>query len=159
MSRSLTIKNIKTLIEDFCGQHLQINEVLKGDIFEIDLKKYVSGSYFIWDVVAINPTGENGLNYTIDLFVCDNVTDINNESNIVSVQNECSLICLDFAAYLQNYNAQTWQDEDKNIIARLEGNWNITPFEKRFDSLYGGASMSLTIGSYFSYQRCKIPTN
>lgn len=157
MSRNLTIKNIVSIIEAFAQEHLQINKVLKGNIFDIDLEKYVSGVYFIWDITAMNGTGTNGLTYSLDIFVADNVSDINTYSNEVSVQNECTLIAQDFLAVLRNYNATNYKSVDKDLMFDLADGWSLVPFKERFDSMYAGTSLSLNITTGFSYNRCVIP--
>ena len=157
MSKSLTIKNLKTLCETFAAEHELINHQLKGNIFEIDLTKAPDGVTFLWEVTNMTGAGFGGLTYSLDVFVFDNVTDINNESNIVSVQNECSLIALDFLAYVRYLNKSSYADKD--LTTALGANWSITPFEKRFDSLYGGCGLDMTIETYYAYERCIIPLN
>ena len=137
------------------SEHPQINTILKGNIFDVDLTKDVSGAYLIYDVVNITPNGFNGIDYTLDLFLCDNVTEINNNSNEVSVQNECCLIALDIMSIMENYNKATYTDKD--ISLALNKNWSIQPFKERFDSLYAGAAINMSLSSSYGYARCKIP--
>lgn len=157
MSKSLTIKNLQTMCETFATEHVLINHVLKGNIFQVDLTKAPDGVTFLWEVTNMTGAGFGGLSYSLDVFVFDNVTDINNESNVVSVQNECSLIALDFLANVRNLNKSSWADKD--LVSELGANWSITPFEKRFDSLYAGCGLDMTIETYYAYQRCTIPIN
>lgn len=138
------------------SEHPQINTILKGNIFDVDLTKDVSGVYLIYDVVNITPNGFNGIDYTLDMFLCDNVTEINNNSNEVSVQNECCLIALDIMSIMENYNKASYSDKD--LALSLNKNWSIQPFKERFDSLYAGAAINMTISSAYGYARCKIPT-
>lgn len=138
------------------SEHPQINTILKGNIFDVDLTKDVSGVYLIYDVVNITPQGFTGIDYTLDLFLCDNVTEINNNSNEVSVQNECCLIALDIMSIMENYNKASYSDKD--LALALNKNWSIQPFKERFDSLYAGAAINMTISSAYGYARCKIPT-
>lgn len=137
------------------SEHPQINTILKGNIFDVDLTKDVSGVYLIYDVVNITPNGFNGIDYTLDVFLCDNVTEINNNSNEVSVQNECCLIALDIMSIMENYNKATYTDKD--ISLALNKNWSIQPFKERFDSLYAGAAINLSLSSSYGYARCKVP--
>ena len=104
MFKSLTIKNAQTIMEQIASEHPQINTILKGNIWDVDLTKDVTGSYLIYDITNIAPNGFNGIDYSLDLFICDNVTEINTESNEVSVQNECCLIALDIMSIFENYN-------------------------------------------------------
>ena len=88
--------------------------------------------------------------------MCDNVTEINTETNEVSVQNECCLIALDIMSIFENYNKTSWAD--LNVALVLNKNWSIQPFTERFDSLYSGAAISMSVSSAYGYARCTIPT-
>lgn len=156
MSKSLTIKNVKGIMEVIKAEHPQINTILKGSIFDVDLTKDVSGVYLIYDVVNIAPNGFNGIDFSIDIFLCDNVTEINTSSNEVDVQSECTLIALDIMSIMENYNKASYSDKD--LALALNKNWSIQPFKERFDSLYAGAAINMTISSAYGYARCKIPT-
>jgi hypothetical protein len=142
-------------MEGIATEHPQINTVLKGNIFDIDLTKTPSGGYLIYDVVSISPNGFNGIDYALDMFLCYNVTELNTESNEVSVQNECSLIALDIMSIFENYNKTSWADKDLNLV--LNKTWSIQPFTQRFDSLYSGAAINMSLSTGYGYSRCKIP--
>lgn len=142
-------------MEGIKNEHPQINTILKGNIFDVDLTKNVTGSYLIYDVTSISPNGYNGIDYALDIFLCDNVTEINTESNEVSVQNECCLIALDIMSIFENYNKASYADKDLALV--LNKNWSIQPFTERFDSLYAGAAISMSLSSAWGYARCKVP--
>ena len=154
--KTLTIKNIESIMEGIASEHLQINTVLKGNIWDVDLTKDVTGVYLIYEVTNISPNGFNGIDYSIDIFLCDNVTEINTATNEVSVQNECSLIALDIMSIFENYNKTSWADKDLNLV--LNKTWSIQPFTERFDSLYSGAAVNLSLSTSYGYARCTIPT-
>jgi len=154
--KNLTLTNIKTIMEKFATDHLQINAVLRGDFLDIDRTKNPSGVYLVYDIVGINPAGDSGITYAVDVLICENVTEINNDSNSLYAQNESMFIGLDLLAVWQNYNAVSWTD--KNIIVELEKNWGMQPFEQRFDSLYSGIQMNLNLTTGYSYARCVVPT-
>ena len=142
-------------MEGIATEHPQINTVLKGNIFDVDLTKTPSGGYLIYDVVSIAPNGFNGIDYSLDMFLCDNVTEINTDSNEVSVQNESCLIALDIMSIFANYNKTSWADKDLNLV--LNKTWSIQPFTERFDSLYSGAAITMSLSTGYGYARCKIP--
>ena len=142
-------------MEGIKSEHAQINTILRGNIWDVDLTKDVDGVYLIYDVVSISPNGFNGIDYALDIFVCDNVTEINTETNELSVQNDCSLIALDIMSIFENYNKTSWSDKDLNLV--LNKTWSIQPFTERFDSLYSGASVSVTVSSNYGYARCQVP--
>ena len=123
MYKSLTIKNVKGIMEVIKDEHPQINTILKGSIFDVDLTKDVSGVYLIYDVVNIAPNGFNGIDFSIDIFLCDNVTEINTNSNEVDVQSECTLIALDIMSIMENYNKASYSDKD--LALALNKNWSI----------------------------------
>ena len=110
MAKSLTIKNIRSIMDGIASEHPQINTILKG----------------------------------------------NTASNEVDVQNECSLIALDVMSIFENYNKAEWSDKDVNLV--LNKTWSIQPFTERFDSLYSGAAISMSVSTNYGYARCQIPT-
>ena len=142
-------------MEGIATEHPQINVVLKGNIFDIDLTKAPSGGYLIYDVITISPNGFNGIDYSLDMFICDNVTELNTETNEVSVQNECTLIALDIMSIFENYNKTSWADKDLNLV--LNKTWSIQPFTERFDSMYSGAAINMSLSTGYGYARCKVP--
>jgi len=153
--KTLTIKNIFSIMQGIASEHPQINTILKGNIWDVDLTKDVTGVYLIYDVVSIAPNGFNGIDYSLDLFICDNVTELNTATNEVSVQNECSLIALDIMSIFENYNKADWADKDLNLV--LNKTWSIQPFAERFDSLYAGAAINMSLSTSYSYARCQLP--
>jgi len=143
-------------MEGIASEHLQINTVLKGNVWDVDLTKDVTGVYLIYEVTNIAPNGFNGIDYSLDVFLCDNVTEINTATNEVSVQNECSLIALDMMSIFENYNKTSWADKDLNLV--LNKTWSIQPFTERFDSLYSGAAVNVSLSTSYGYARCQVPT-
>jgi hypothetical protein len=142
-------------MQGIASEHPQINTILKGNIWDVDLTKDVTGVYLIYDVVSIAPNGFNGIDYSLDLFICDNVTELNTATNEVSVQNDCSLIALDIMAIFENYNKADWADKDLNVV--LNKTWSIQPFAERFDSLYAGAAVNMSLSTSYGYARCQVP--
>lgn len=157
MSKLLTIKNIASIMGYIASEHKQINTILRGNLWDVDLTKDVTGVYLIFNISNIVPNGFNGVDYSVDIFICDNVSEINSSSNSMSVQNECSLIGLDIMSIFKSFGKGEYAD--KNVATVLGANWSIQPFEERFDSLYSGVAISLTLSSAFGYVRCDIPTN
>ena len=43
MSKSLTIKNVASIMEGIKSEHAQINTILRGNIWDVDLTKDVDG--------------------------------------------------------------------------------------------------------------------
>jgi len=142
-------------MEGIASEHPQINTVLKGNVWDVDLTKDVTGVYLIYEVTNIAPNGFNGIDYSIDIFLCDNVTEVNTATNEVSVQNECSLIALDMMSIFENYNKTSWADKDLNLV--LNKTWSIQPFTERFDSLYSGAAVNVSLSTSYGYARCQVP--
>jgi hypothetical protein len=88
-------------MDGIASEHPEINTILKGNIWDVDLTKDVTGVYLIYEVTNIAPNGFNGIDYSLDIFLCDNVTEINTATNEVDVQNDCSLIALDIMSILR----------------------------------------------------------
>ncbi len=85
------------------SEHKQINTILRGNLWDVDLTKDVTGVYLIFNISNIVPNGFNGVDYSVDIFICDNVSEINSSSNSMSVQNECSLIGLDIISIFKSF--------------------------------------------------------
>jgi hypothetical protein len=154
--KNVTIKNIRSIMDGIASEHKQINTILKGNLWDVDLTKDVTGVYLIYEVASIAPNGFNGIDYSLDMFICDNVTEINTATNEVDVQNECSLIALDIMSIFENYNKTDWADKDLHLV--LNKTWSIQPFSERFDSLYSGAAINMSISTGHGYARCNVPT-
>ena len=67
MSKSLTIKNVQTIMEGIASEHPQINTILKGNVWDVDLTKNVTGSYLIYEVASITPNGFNGIDVSLSI--------------------------------------------------------------------------------------------
>ena len=52
-------------MEGIASEHPQINTVLKGNIWDVDLTKDVTGVYLIYEVTNIAPNGFNGIDLSL----------------------------------------------------------------------------------------------
>jgi len=154
----ITLKNIISVLNQFQSNHAQIREILRGTPYDVDSSQSVDGVQMLWSLDNLTGVPENGVSYNLTAFFMEQVTEVNNPSNTESVMNECILICTDLINYLNAYDYAQFSD-DKALNIELERNWLITPFEERFNSLYTGAFVNLTINSNYNYNRCVIPTN
>jgi hypothetical protein len=55
----------------------------------------------------------------------------------------------------ENYNKASYADKDLNLV--LNKTWSIQPFTERFDSLYSGAAINMSLSSAWGYARCNVP--
>ena len=56
---------------------------------------------------------------------------------------------------LRNYDKGG--NDEKDIALTLGSSWSIQPFAERFDSLYAGAAINMTLSSAYGYSRCLTP--
>jgi len=152
----LTYKNIKTIIEQFATSHAQIRENHRGNIYDIDEIKQVDGAYLVWNINGLVSNGVNGANWSMTMFFMSQVSEVNSIANTESVKNECSLMAMDFVSFLAKYNYGLFT-ADRDYSIEFNKEWNIELFEERFNSLYAGAELNVSLIGQFDYDRCAIP--
>ncbi len=154
----ITLKNIKGILETFASNHGQIRNIVKGNPYDVDAIQQVDGVQMLWSDEGLLASGENGATWSLSAFFMGQVTKINDDSNSVSVQNECALICSDLINYLSAYNYAAFTN-DKDLDVEIVKNWNISTFEEKFNSLYSGAFVQLSFLASYNYNRCLIPSD
>ena len=156
--------------------HNQIHTTSVGDIWEIDLEKRTK-----FPLLHINPTsvttGDSTLNYNFQVFIMDmvdekaewtmNRTGLDFEklyktlSNEQDVFNETLQIVTDFIGMLRHSKQQS-ETEVGDINAPVyftDDQFNIEPFQERFDNLCCGWVFNLGILVHNDFQTCNIPVS
>jgi hypothetical protein len=164
-----TYNNVVNTLKNIGANHKQIATVTTGDIFDINLEKMEK-----FALMHINPvnvvTGDFGLTYNFQIFICDLVTKKSNwtEANFQSANNlsseqevlsQCLEISVDIISMLRHSTAQAELDST-DINAPLyfsEGQQTLEPFSERFDNLLTGWVFSLGILVANDFQTCEIP--
>jgi len=173
----LTInKTYNNVIDTLCrlGEyHQQLSTISVGDIASINLEKMEK-----MPLLHINPvsvfTGDSELVYNFQLFICDLVAEkdnwqtyqaqgltklIDNKNNEQQVWNQTLEICTDFIGMLRHSTRQSEAGID-NINAPLyftEDQFNIEPFQEKFDNLLCGWTFTIGVKVMNDFQTCTIP--
>ena len=118
-------------------QHLNINTVTSGDLWELDLEK--NTLFPLFHINPVNVTvGMNTRTFNFQLFVMDLVEpDESNEQEVLSD-------CLEIAA----------GEEQRYFI---DNDFTIEPFTERFDNAVSGWVMSFSITVENELNSCNIP--
>ena len=169
-------KSYNNVVNTLCrlGQyHEQIATVSVGDIFDINLEKMEK-----MVLLHINPTsvqtGDSELVYSFQIFICDLVSEKDNwqtyqaegltklldpKNNEQEVWNQTLDICTDFIGMLRHSSRQSLEGVD-DINAPMyftQDQFNIEPFQERFDNLLCGWTFTIGIRVMNDFQTCEIP--
>ena len=154
--------------------HKQIHTTSVGDIWDIDLEKNTK-----FPLLHLNPTsvqtGDSTLTYNFQIFIMDMVTEKadwtkNNASanftklyktlsNEQDVFNETLQTATDFIAMLRHSEKQSESNVD-DINAPIyftDDQFNLEPFQERFDNLCCGWVFNLGVLVQNDFQSCTIP--
>jgi len=171
-------KSYNNVINTLCrlGEyHHQISTVSVGDIFDINLEKMEK-----MPLLHINPTsvdtGDSVLTYNFQIFVADLVSEkddwqteqhklltklVNPKNNEQEVWNQTLAICTDFIGMLRHSVAQSINgiNDINEPIYFTEDQFNIEPFQERFDNLLCGWTFTIGIQVINDFSTCDIPVN
>ncbi len=171
MIHNKTYNNIIDTLKKLGDAHKIIQTTTSGDIWEIDLNKNTK-----YPLMHINPvnvqTGPSTLTYNFQIFIMDLVSEKSNwkSSNYISATNlsnnqevlsECLQICTDIIGMLRHSG---WQSEVDPLdinepVIFAEGEFNIEPFQERFDQEVTGWVFSLPVIAQYDFQTCEIPVH
>jgi len=137
-------------------QHLNIQSVTSGDIWEIDLEKNT-----LFPLFHINPVnvsvGMNTRTFNFQLFVMDLVEP--DESNEQEVLSDCLEIMNDIIAIYKHgeilYSYDAAAGEEQRYF--IDNDFTIEPFTERFDNAVTGWVMSFAITVENELNSCNIP--
>ncbi len=169
MIENKTYNNVINTLKNIGNSHNQIETVTSGDIFDINLEKMEK---FV--LMHINPvnvtTGDFGLTYNFQIFICDlvsedanwtnaNIQSANNLSNEQEVLSECLQISVDIISLLRHslqQSASTVGDINDPLYF-AEGQQTLEPFTERFDNLLTGWVFSISILVANDFDACAVP--
>ena len=171
MIANKTYNNAIDTLKQLGVEHEQIKTTTTGDIYKIDLSNET-----LFPLFHINPvnvtTGQSELTYNFQLFVMDAVTEKENwtEANFQSadylsneqeVASSCLQVCVDIIGMFrhskwQSANADVTQDINAPVYF-TEGEYNLEPFQERFDNLLTGWVFSIGIVVQNDFETCVIP--
>tara|TARA_R100001244_G_scaffold130960_1_gene103709 strand:- start:293 stop:802 length:510 start_codon:yes stop_codon:yes gene_type:complete len=137
-------------------QHLNIQSVTSGDIWEIDLEK--NTLYPLFHINPVNVTvGMNIRTFNFQLFVMDLVEP--DESNEQEVLSDTLEIMNDIIAIYKHgeilYSYDAAHGEEQRYF--IDSDFTIEPFTERFDNSVTGWVMSFAITVENELNSCNIP--
>jgi hypothetical protein len=137
-------------------QHLNIQSVTSGDIWEIDLEK--NTLFPLFHINPVNVTvGMNTRTFNFQLFVMDLVEP--DESNEQEVLSDCLEIMNDIIAIYKHgeilYSYDAAAGEEQRYF--IDNDFTIEPFTERFDNAVTGWVMSFAITVENELNSCNIP--
>ena len=154
--RYKTYNNVIDTIKCVGEQHLQIQKVTTGDIWEIDLEKNTEFPLF-----HINPVNvvlaKNQKSFNFQLFVMDLVEP--NESNEQEVLSDMLEIMTDIVGVFKHGELLYQYDEDNGEEPRyfIEDDFTCEPFTERFDNSVTGWVMDFTVTVESELNTCDMP--
>lgn len=142
----MTIKEVKSLLNNLAIDHKQINDFGWGDVWELGESKSITYPLMYCTIESSNVTGKT-FNLSLSIIFADLVFgDEKNEDDVISDQ---MLICQDIIAQLRS----------DTFDFTLGNSVNINFFTERLSDLVAGVQASITLALPYVADRCAVPSD
>ena len=142
----MTIKEVKSLLNNLAIDHKQINDFGWGDVWELGESKSITYPLMYCTIQSSNVSGKT-FNLSLSILFADLVfEDEKNEDDVISDQ---MLVCQDIIAQLRS---DTFDFTLGNTV-------NINFFTERLSDLVAGVQASITLALPYVADRCAVPSN
>lgn len=142
----MTIKEVKSLLNNLAIDHKQINDFGWGDVWEIGESQSITYPLMYATIQNSSVTGKT-FNLSLSLLFCDLVfADEKNEDDVISDQ---MLICQDIIAQLRS---DTFEFTLANTV-------NVNFFTERLSDLVAGVQATITLALPYVADRCSVPSD
>lgn len=142
----MTLKEVRSLLNDLADDHKQINDFGWGDIWELGESQSITYPLMYCTIQNSNVTGKT-FNLSLSILFCDLVFgDNKNEDDVISDQ---MLICQDIIAQLRS---DTFEFTLGNSI-------NVNFFNERLSDLVAGVQATITLVLPYVADRCAVPSD
>ena len=142
----MTIKEVKSLLNNLAIDHKQINDFGWGDVWELGESKSITYPLMYCTIESSNVTGKT-FNLSLSIIFADLVfEDEKNEDDVISDQ---MLVCQDIIAQLRS---DTFDFTLGNTV-------NINFFTERLSDLVAGVQASITLALPYVADRCAVPSD
>jgi hypothetical protein len=142
----MTIKEVKSLLNNLAIDHKQINDFGWGDVWELGESKSITYPLMYSTIESSNVTGKT-FNLSLSIIFADLVfEDEKNEDDVISDQ---MLVCQDIIAQLRS---DTFDFTLGNTV-------NINFFTERLSDLVAGVQASITLALPYVADRCAVPSD
>jgi len=142
----MTIKEVKSLLNNLANDHKQINDFGWGDVWELGESKSITYPLMYCTIESSNVSGSI-FNLSLSIIFADLVfADEKNEDDVISDQ---MLICQDIIAQLRS---DTFEFTLGNSV-------NINFFTERLSDLVAGVQASISLAIPYVADRCAVPSD
>jgi hypothetical protein len=142
----MTIKEVKSLLNNLATDHKQINDFGWGDVWELGESKSITYPLMYCTIESSNVSGSI-FNLSLSIIFADLVfADEKNEDDVISDQ---MLICQDIIAQLRS---DTFEFTLGNSV-------NINFFTERLSDLVAGVQASISLAIPYVADRCAVPSD
>ena len=142
----MTLKEVKTLLNNLADDHKQINDFGWGDVWELGESQSITYPLMYCTIQNSNVTGKV-FNLSLSIIFCDLVFgDNKNEDDVISDQ---MLICQDIIAQLRS---DTFEFTLGNSV-------NVNFFNERLSDLVAGVQANITLALPYVADRCAVPSD
>jgi hypothetical protein len=142
----MTIKEVKSLLNNLAIDHKQINDFGWGDVWELGESKSITYPLMYCTIQSSNVSGKT-FNLSLSILFADLVfEDEKNEDDVISDQ---MLVCQDIIAQLRS---DTFDFTLGNTV-------NINFFTERLSDLVAGVQASITLALPYVADRCAVPSD
>jgi hypothetical protein len=142
----MTIKEVKSLLNNLAIDHKQINDFGWGDVWELGESKSITYPLMYCTIQSSNVSGKT-FNLSLSIIFADLVfEDEKNEDDVISDQ---MLVCQDIIAQLRS---DTFDFTLNNTV-------NINFFTERLSDLVAGVQASITLALPYVADRCAVPSD
>lgn len=142
----MTLKEVKSLLNNLADDHKQINDFGWGDVWELGESQSIVYPLMYCTIQNSNVTGKV-FNLSLSILFCDLVFgDNKNEDDVISDQ---MLICQDIIAQLRS---DTFEFTLGNSV-------NVNFFNERLSDLVAGVQANITLALPYVADRCAVPSD
>ena len=155
--RYKTYNNVIDTIKCVGEEHLQIQAVTTGDIWDVDLNK--NTLFPLLDIATIDVNASAGqLQHNFQLVVAD-IVEPNEAENEQEVLSDTLSIALDIIATFRSSSTLYLSSASAGQEARYftADDFTLEPFTERFDNTLAGWTVNLPIVIEWVYDTCNIP--
>tara|TARA_R100000152_G_C6782027_1_gene218039 strand:+ start:4044 stop:4550 length:507 start_codon:yes stop_codon:yes gene_type:complete len=154
--RYKTYNNVVNTLKCLGEQHLEIQTVTTGDIFDIDLNKNNLFPLYHIDVTGVEVSLQEKT-FTCSIYIMDIVAE--DQSNEQTVLSDTLQITTDIIGLLKHGEILNKFNADDGLEHRyyVEDDFTCTPFTERFDNAVSGWNVDIDISVESELNTCDIP--
>jgi hypothetical protein len=142
----MTLKEVRSLLNNLVDDHKQINDFGWGDVWELGESQSIVYPLMYCTIQNSNVTGKT-FNLSLSILFCDLV--FGDNKNVDDVISDQMLICQDIIAQLRS---DTFEFTLGNSV-------NVNFFNERLSDLVAGVQANITLALPYVADRCAVPSD